>query len=226
MQKTAKEIRQHLKEGSPHQTSAPCPGCGFQYRGYRDQPKPFRRADSVCADCRKLIEEALKIREETAAQHERRLYFVARNGYYEGHKTGKTFGDIHNLEIEEWIGAMRGRKGRQSHPVEPGYVIERCLALLASELASPLPMDSGPDGSLERVYEKPGPHGYTGEQGQKLWLRPEHALLLRTLDVAIRQALIDRSEAGEEHGRNLLLGLASGELSIQKFNEATTKKNA
>jgi hypothetical protein len=195
---------------SQSMTTKPCPGCGRGLKpgsGYWSRP-----SDRVCDPCRQLLYDALSAHENRLRQETHALHFVERRGYYEGHHPHKPSW-LHEVPREQW----EERMARDNHTaLDPGSVIEEIISQLAKTLSADLP--TAEDDPVFTVFPKGD--GY-GDRGSKRWLRRGDALLLRTLDAAIRQALRDRSEAGEKHGRNLLGQLATGELSVQKFNDLT-----
>lgn len=93
--------------------------------------------------------------------------------------------------------------------------------------------DMQPEGTAKGEYKQPGDHR-TFEcwpaviEGHKYhdWVRvvhmkPKDREVIQALDQVLRDTMAGAYAAGKRDGRNLLLGLASGEVSVGGFNEAT-----
>lgn len=58
---------------------------------------------------------------------------------------------------------------------------------------------------------------------QRMVMDKKKAEALCELDEAARAMVISTAEVAHEQGRNLLAGLASGEVSVQEYNKRTIK---
>jgi hypothetical protein len=204
-------------------TSKPCDGCGrFKNDGVPGHEHYYNRpSDRVCKSCQELLYEALNGRESLLSETEHKLYFVETAGFYEGRHTSGTF--LERSGHDNLLATLDEKDdfGRQ---VDRGYILEAAIFQLTRLLSANLPTKDQDSAEVETLYpRKPG--SYSTPSGDRMWLRPEHAALLRVINRAFREMLVDRTEMGEKHGRNLLAQLAAGELSIQKFNDLTIGKD-
>lgn len=93
-----------------------------------------------------------------------------------------------------------------------------------------------PEGSAQGEYEKPGCHrtfkywpgviDRNNSSDYSDWrrvvhMKPKDREVIQALDQVLRDTMAGAYAAGKRDGRNLLLGLASGEVSVGGFNEAT-----
>lgn len=189
-------------------TTKPCPGCGASGREHR------RIADQVCNHCRDLILESLALRDRRAKQTDYRPYKVQTVGFYEGHHPHFPSICWSNTRDPEEMSRLLDTGDSHGTPIDPGSVIEELMHQLAHALSAELPPLSKWDAE-EYLFEA---RSNTADD-DVLFLRPEHTALLRCLDKSIRKALLGRSEAGVLYGRNLIAQLATGELTIQQYND-------
>lgn len=173
----------------------PCPGCKTGQR----HPK-----DSVCSDCKQLM--------ATGAAAVKKAAGDAAAGTVQPFIWASTYWCI-------------------PYYYGPGVDCSRVQAVLFDLVA--MVSDMQPEGTAKGEYKQPGDHR-TFEcwpaviEGHKYhdWVRvvhmkPKDREVIQALDQVLRDTMAGAYAAGKRDGRNLLLGLASGEVSVGGFNEAT-----
>lgn len=181
-------------------TKKPCPGCG-------NAEYPWRKADEVCGDCRKLMGEALEHRKNLKKNKTGTMKIAVgeayhwNKGYYEGDLSGKRFGeyDLRSMLLKTMIGLIK-QLSERSYDDPYTYKAPKILKGLGL-----INRDDG--GEREARYI-----------GIRLFG------LLRGLDRLIRLALKRSYENGKKDGASLIRRLASGDITVEKFQKEVERE--
>ncbi len=184
-------------------TRKPCPGCG--------QVKSYRPAAEVCGECRQDLELARAVHgrrlREASGENGKRAFRIAEPGwahFYPYVYCGQGGGDA-------------------------GGRFRDAFDALVTALAEPITWDDLPeridedgtehlDKGIERLVG--GDRDY--EQHEPALLPQAAGLALRELYAAVQAVSAEALENGRGEGRQLLVGLATGRLSVGEFNKKTT----
>ena len=187
---------------SGQRTRKPCPGCG--------QVKRYRPAAEVCAECKEDLGLARTVHDrrlrEASGESGKRAFRVAEPGW------------AHSYPY-----VYCGQGGSDA-----GERFRRAFDVLVTALAEPTVLGDVPelideegvthlDRGVERLVE--GDRSY--DQGELVLLPEAVGPALRELYAAVQGVAAEALENGCEEGRQLLVGLATGRLSVGDFNEET-----
>jgi len=181
---------------------APCPGCR--------EVNQYRRKEEVCDSCKKLLEQALALREwETRPDPGIEIIQVPEvthgfPGFYAGRPRGLPSDSERN---------------------DPRSRLQVLMAKLILQVSKPLRSDTwtGRQAILtneSKIGRNLRWEGFRDVRSISKVLVP----IIRDLYDAIADALIETNEYARREGQNILLSLASGELSVEGFNETQIKK--
>jgi len=185
-------------------TSKPCPGCGRSKE---------RKPEEVCEDCKALIAQA-KAHNEWAAKltdTETELVRVP---------------EEHNTHAYPQFYMGSPRSGRTSRDDGPRRQISNLLARLINQISEPVRNSVWGTGAAI-LSNAEGPFNQRGwsrnwENARHLRTMPKAtAQTIRDLYDAVANALVETHELSKRDGRNLLFGLAEGDVSVNDFNKAT-----
>jgi hypothetical protein len=189
------EARRYTPRGS---TWDPCPACKV---GDRLRPR-----DGICSDCRRVLDNA-KLRAAEAAEkpseEQRRLYFLQERAYALPYLPHQGSSDRDALARAFW--ALGQLLSEPSEAYSPPENEERKLP---------------PDAYLW-PFEK---HGRPYEWRICRSMLPPHRDALHELFSLVRGALERAYAEGFESGRNLLAQLASGSITMDQFNDVSTRE--
>lgn len=180
-------------------TFEPCHGCGKAPNEYTGRPK-----DGVCAECRTALDKWAQLQKEQAAKSDERVYFTKERAYALPYLPE---------EVE--------RKGRREAIREP---------LLRLHMLVSRPAPEGEHWKDLREREESGDAftyaavGWRDNDFRIIRLFPVAvADALRELYAGIHDSLKAAHAKGHAEGRSLLLGLASGRITNDQFNEAAAR---
>ena len=174
-------------------TKKPCHGCGSTFG---------RSTEGVCSDCQAALKLAKDTRTRAAEQpklEERNLYRM-----WYGKEEGSTCCNAHNHQdrLEAAMTKVRARLLDVDAPGRPTH---------HSHDAKECPVENK---RLEASYY---------DKTAQVLVNTDDAKLLDELDSAIRDFLRINYNTGLENGRSLLLQLAEGGITTDKFNELATR---
>lgn len=178
---------------------APCPGCGVECV----YPK-----GGVCDDCRGALKKWHTQEAERAAKADERVYYTKERDYGFPHLS-------HEVERREGV--------------ERRYAIREPLLRLHALVSRPLD-----GGTPWKALEARGDDAYTYTRGDSFGARDwtitrlfpvAVADALRDLYAGIEDSLENAYAQGHAKGRSLLLGLASGDLTSDEFNDEAARLN-
>lgn len=179
-------------------TKKPCPGCGkAEY--------PWRSIDQVCSDCARLIKEALEHRESLKNITGKMKIAVGEayycnKGYYEGDLSGRRFGDFTLGSMLLWI-MVKLIKELSEKSYDDPYTFEASIILKGLSI-----------------------NQYSGDEREARYIDTRLFGLLRGLDRLIRLSLKRSYENGKEYGASLIRRLASGDITVEKFQKEVEKE--
>lgn len=161
--------------------------------GCGETPRHGREKDKVCTDCARLIREARGAREKADNQ----------KGAFA--KVPRSF--------PSYSATYQRARYWNSGPEGIGEAFRTAIVALATPSSAPRGNATAPlfDG-VEYEYEPP-----VVEMG------PEAVAAIRTLSARIQEAIADALQQGYDAGQDLLMSLASGEISAKELNESTIK---
>lgn len=196
-------------------------------RGYTHDPYeccgasggPYGRPKGrICDDCKKLIADGKAAREKAAAEREAGAmqpyrYHEARWAapHYYGYGVPK--GDAEENDLD----AM----GR---PLDLENALQAAIYELTHAVSEPAPATTPPYAGED--WNEPWPHVIEGADRERhdwvtlILLKPTVRNALTKLDRVIRKVLPATYLAGKAEGRNVLYGLAKGEVSMDDFDDA------
>lgn len=173
-------------------TKKPCPGCGEpEEYGYRD-------ADKVCGACQKLLAEAKAAREQKAADEDLVAYHVPARPWdlpYIGHCGSTSEGEPFS-RFREAYHALVDLSGVEHHAAGTF-----CGATSAGRLLK----------SRSSSHSAWYPH----------YLRRASVEPLQQLFAAVESMVANAYAEGKREGEGFIARLATGEVTIQEFNEQT-----
>ena len=204
------------------QTKKPCDGCG-------QAPAWRRETGKVCSDCQHLLELGRKAQEELKAQANgktgtSRAYIVPEPGrshdwpwFDAGRATGDWNKEPRRLfqdAFSDLVYALGTEISNAETPADTrdyDYRTGRYKGKENPRLATRL---------VEKIkgYDDRGSGSY---HSNHILLEEKHAAALRQLYLAVAQIADDCKEDGKDQGHSLLVGLATGRLSVHEFNERT-----
>jgi len=182
-------------------TRKPCHGCGGT---------EWRRVDEICSSCKSLLRDGELYRElekKHAESHEYLRVEIPDNWckpvYY---------------SIRHWNGLGEN---------EVGSLLKELAALLVE---CPVKMhrwwnDNGTeyeslDCSVKKlVMFKRKQRFERWEHSRTVYMRRDMAIILHKLHLAIEKTMAEMCRRGEAYGKNMLVQLAKGELSVKEYNE-------
>lgn len=188
------------RRASPGYTYEPCHGCG------KDE---YRRKATLCRACTETIEKAEQRQRELAAMGDdapaphlmkERAYALPSLWHCEREPVEQAFFDLGQLLSEPTTGHPPYEKPDQDHQYP--WVDESKWNVW------PFPQNSYRSSDWVCVRA----------------IRPSHAQAIRTLFAAVRQALDEAHTQGFKEGKNLLAQLASGQITMDKFNEISIRE--
>jgi hypothetical protein len=180
------------KQAAAKRTKAPCPGCG-ETPGYL-----FRDADKVCGECRRELDRAKQILEDSARGRER---VNMPHAYYGLPYISNANPRGHDREpLKKFQIALVDAARAVGIACEPDW--ENCSSLVTKQ-------DSG------------GGYGTRGFLALPDGFRDAANRLYRAADAMVQAAY----KNGFADGRQLIAGLADGSVSIDKYNRLTIGKD-
>jgi len=200
-----REFRRAIGSIEVPETKKPCPGCGGDHR--RDE-------DRVCRECRRRIEEYPKLL-KAASKLKEGLIPVAvppidgeQLQYFEGNIPATT---------KHFV-----KTGRQRSTGD-GYIMGDAFATIINYLGETLPID-GIENAHGRIQWIPSSwqrreHRYLRHDTVIRAIPEAAAVAVEQLDQNIRAALTEAYRRGVVRGQSILVGLASGDLSITEMQE-------
>jgi hypothetical protein len=175
-------------------TKRPCPGCG--------QVKPWRAASEVCADCKVLLDEGRKARERAATVPRGTELAVLP---FAPHRLGY---------IPHFWQPFLGERHKSADAV-----IQQAIFDLASMFGEQVEWRD-----VRRSNQQPlAPVTMDGHGGNNTYWKVPIGLrdILTRLYEAVQAGAKHAYEEGKHDGHSLLIGLATGQTSIEDFNKAT-----
>jgi hypothetical protein len=175
----------------------PCHGCGQGENHEKDQ---------VCHRCKRLLAIARESLEQAARA--------------EAEGTLKPF---------TWVGVAWAMPGYYGMGVD-GRQVQQAMFGIVAALSRLMPEGTSqgeyPGGDSSQPFDYWPAVIQGGRDDYRDWrrvvqMRPVDQAAVQALDTAMREAIGAAYDAGKKAGRNLLMGLASGEVSVGKFNAAT-----
>lgn len=158
----------------------------------------FRPAAEVCGGCKGLLKDGDKYR-KLAKQAKNKPYGIPQSA--------------HSLPYIKY--ASRGFGDDVDHQRN----FQQALFSLLGDIGGPLPTNAP-------WNEKPLLVGYSREYSGSatVMLRTSVADLLRDMYEAVQGMTVHAYNEGHSRGSNMMMGLASGEVSVNDFNEATLNR--
>lgn len=157
----------------------------------------YREVGRVCRSCETLLNEAREARERQKRQEEKVCAIWHTRNYALPSYYGKGIDSKISSELRDSLYWLVG------HLVEP--------VLQGGWSKDPI--------RLVRY-----PNSERGDWMQQVLIHPEAALAVQGLDAAIRSVIQSQYERGFQDGNQLAVGLASGAVSMDQFNEAVTRE--
>lgn len=199
-------------------TSKPCPGCGEDDGGLK-----FRKTGEVCSDCKHLLNQARRHRENQAKQTERQPYLIGYSGptSYTGEPSTGFVGIIPHYNRGFYAYDHRATLG-YSEQKELRASFWKLADVLVEPVELPLARKhqnlDGKKTVPNFIESKLKDSKVDGEW--PVLVDPEIRNRMGRLYEAIYRALISAWEDGFRTGENLLGQLASGDITINDLNEA------
>lgn len=163
-----------------------------------------RPADELCWSCRQEIKELRQLKEGLKAESEMKHYNVPEENSYHAYCNwaGRYLIGSRHLHRQQGIGGILA-----------ALVIKMCRPAHESQTKIGEPESFLP----KRRYDY-------GLHFKPVYMSDEAAELLVKFKIELDEEISGAYEAGVEYGRNLLAGLASGEISAAEFDAAKTKR--
>jgi len=189
-------------------TRKPCPAC--------HEVHPGRAADEVCYECKKLLEDGRKARQASARniQYEDRVFVhVPRHRHWFPsfyHGTADRDDTLRDL-MADLIRLVTREEVIEHRPASAEYL-------------------TGPEFSIHQIDRSqhflPRYAGWEDDSSAPARTASREAVaLIRGLYTAIGESRERAYKTGRAHGQNLLLQLASGDLTVKEFNERSMHAN-
>ncbi len=158
-----------------------------------------RSADGICSECERIIRWA-KMRQEDDAK-----------------KNGEEI-SVMTKEVHYALPRYFAGHGRVPHAIEEK--LSRALHVLIMTMAR----KGGSHNASLQVPEWPKGRDGSWEWKVPMIMRKDQAEAINALDKAFREFIASLSDESYEEGRNLLLSIAAGKLSMDELNNEHTKK--
>lgn len=210
--------RGERRRASRGYTYDPCPGCK------REEHRP---KDELCLACRHELERARELLKDFERKRATgaAVPFILRErvSYYNLGPSRHGFGDRLRDAVRVLLARVTTPASDETPRKDPSKPIERRKTWSPSGREIEVDYEEWPfflasDEGISRTYES------AGERALVL-ADPITREAVSELDLAIRETVAEAYKAGKEDGRNILLGLASGDVTIDEFDSATLRRH-